>query len=147
MAIRKHEFYEGAAIHQLARAGGIESLRHDPPFFFVNDRLLIYLKYSTKGRSPWAFTFTPDEQALLEERAGKCAVVIGMVCGADGIAAISYECYNTIAKLKKSAIHISCYRRHGQHYSIGGPDGELQRKVAPSLWQRILMNGGTNEAL
>src|SRR6266404_9420812 len=138
MAIKKQEFYEGAALHQLVRRGRITSLKYEPPLFTVNNKLLVCLKYSTKGRSPWAFTFTPDEQQLLRTRAKSSDLIIGLICGADGIAAISYEEYRVIAALKKSAIHVSCYRKHGKHYGVFGPDGELDRKIAPSVWQRIL---------
>jgi hypothetical protein len=138
MAIKKQEFYEGAALHQLVRGGRITSLKYEPPLFTVNNKLLVCLKYSTKGRSPWGFTFTPDEQQLLRTRAKSSDLIIGLICGADGIAAISYEEYRVIAAVKKSAIHISCYRKHGKHYGVFGPDGELDRKIAPSVWQRIL---------
>lgn len=140
MAIRKHEFYEGAALHQLARAGRIHGIRHEPPFFLVNDRFLLHLKYSTKGRSPWGFTFTPDERGLLEQRANGRAIVIGLVCGGDGIAAVTYDAFSEIAGVSDGAIHIACYRRHGEHYAVAGPGGALDHKVPPSLWQRLLEN-------
>lgn len=138
MAIKKQEFYEGAALHLLARSGGIASLRYESPFFLLNDRLWVYLKYSTKGRSPWGFTFMPDEQALLRIRASEAEVVIGLICGADGVAAFNYDEYRSVAALRKSAIRIACFRTHGKHYAIKGPDGTLDGKVAPSNWQRIL---------
>ena len=146
MTIQKQEIYEGAALHQLARAGGISSLRYDPPFFLLNGGVVVRLKYSTKGRSPWGFTFMPDEQSRMKEWADKSPLVIGLICGADGIAAINYDVYRDLAAPRKSAVHLSCYRLHGQHYGISGPDGELDRKIAPSLWQRILTTGGTNES-
>ena len=138
MAIQKQEFYEGAALHQLARGSGIACIRYDHPFFVVNDHFTLCLKYSTKGRSPWAFTFTPWEQALLEERASQAGLVIGLICGDDGIAGITYDAYRGIASPRKASVRVSCYRRHGQHYSVAGPDGELDRKISPSMWQRIL---------
>jgi hypothetical protein len=52
VAIRKQEFYEGAALHLLARTGGITSVRYEAPFFLVN-QLSVLLKYSTRARSPW----------------------------------------------------------------------------------------------
>lgn len=137
MAIKRQEFYEGAALHLLARKGGITSIRYEPPLFFVND-LLVLLKYSTRGRSPWGFTFVPDEQTLLQSRAADSKIVIGLICGADGVAAFSYDAYLKVAAPRNSAVHISCYRKHGQHYEVNGPDGTLDRKVAPSNWQRIL---------
>lgn len=138
MAIKKREFYEGAALHLLARTGGIMSIRYEAPFFLLNDQLLVLLKYSTKGRSPWGFTFVPDEQVLLLDRSAESKVVIGLICGADGVAALSYDAYRKVAAPRESAVHIACYRKHGEHYEVNGPDGTLDRKVAPSIWQRIL---------
>ena len=137
MAIKKQEFYEGAALHLLARTGRLSSVRYMTPFFLLNDQLAVLLKYSTKGRSPWGFTFTPEEQQLLQGKASKSKIAIGLVCGADGVAGISYDAYLSIAVLRKSALHVSCYRQHGEHYEINGPDGALSKKVAPSNWQRI----------
>jgi len=71
MAIKKQEFYEGAALHLLARNGGIAGIRYESPFFVLNDDPWVLLKYSTRGRSPWGFTFMPDEQVLLQVRASK----------------------------------------------------------------------------
>jgi hypothetical protein len=138
MGIKKQEFYEGAALHLLARSGRITGLQYNPPFFTLNNRLLVLLKYSTRGRSPWGFTFTSDEQALLEIASSKSAIVIGLVCGADGVAAFSHDDYLSIAPIRGCATHVACYRRHGEHYEVSGPDGTLDRKVAPSNWRRIL---------
>jgi hypothetical protein len=138
VAIKKQEFYEGAALHLLTRGGGIAGLRYEPPFFILNNDVLVCLKYSTKGRSPWGFTFTVDERRLLRTRARNRRLVIGLICGADGVAAISYEDYRSIAGRKRSAIHIACYRKHGKHYGVFGPEGKLDRTIAPSVWQRIL---------
>jgi len=106
--------------------------------FELNETHLVLLKYSTKKRSPWGFTFMPNEQALLELRALESTLTIGLICGDDGIAAIPYERFRTIALPRKSAIHVSCYRSHGEHYEVNGPDGTLDGKIAPSTWQRIL---------
>ena len=138
MAIKKQEFYEGAALHMLARSNVIASIRFEAPFFLINDKLSVYLKHSTKVRSPWGFTFTSDEQRLLMKEAPKRKIVIGLVCGADGVASLTYDAYRTVASHRTSAVHISCYRRHGEHYEVNGPDGTLGGKVAPSNWQRIM---------
>jgi hypothetical protein len=138
MAIKKQEFYEGAALHLVARAGRIASLRYEAPFFLFNDRLSVLLKYSTGVRSPWGFTFTADEQVLLQTMASKFETAIGLICGADGVAAISYQSYLGVAAPRRDAIHIACRRQHGKHYEVSGPDGTLNRKVAPSSWQKLL---------
>lgn len=138
MPIKKQEFYEGAALHLLARTGGVMSIQYEAPFFFLNNQLLVHLKYSTRGRSPWGFSFTTDEQILLQRRASEFKTVIGLICGADGVAAFTYDDYLKVASPRKSTIHIACYRRHGEHYEVNGPDGKLDGKVAPSNWKRIL---------
>ena len=138
MGIRKHEFYEGAALHRLACSGAIPGIRCETPFFLLNGELLVYLKYSTRVRSPWGFTFTADEQASLEHRSSGRRVVIGLVCGHDGIAALDYELFQSVAGRRNTSLHLSCARRHGEHYAISGPDGDLPRKVPPSLWRRLL---------
>lgn len=138
MTIRKQEFYEGAALYLLARTGRVKSVQYHPPFILINEQLLLFIKYSTKGRSPWGFTFMPDEQQLLQEQSASQEIMIGLVCGADGVAALPYDGFRSIAFTKTSALHIACYRDHGQHYEINGPDGKLKRKVPPSGWERIL---------
>lgn len=140
MAIKKQEFYQGAALHLLVRSGEITSIRYDPPLFLVNNRLLVLLKYSTRGRSPWGFTFMPDGQVRLRKRVSEFKIVIGLICGADGVAAFTYDDYLSVAAPRKSAVHIACYRQHGEHYQVNGPDGTLVGKVAPSNWQRILQH-------
>jgi hypothetical protein len=140
MTIKKQEFYEGAAIHLLISDSCEIRFRYDAPFFIVNDSLSLYLKYSARGRSPWAFTFFPEEQMSLIARASHSRLVIGLICGSDGVAALECEDYKLIALPKDSSVHVSCYRAHGEHYKINGPDGSLSRKVAPSAWQRILEN-------
>ena len=140
MTITKQEFYEGAALHKLARTGKMSGLVYDPPLFTINGSLVVCLKYSTRNRTPWGFTFTADEQMLLHTRAKYAPVVIGLVCGSDGVAAISYRTFRSIASLRKGAIHVSCYRKHRERYAVFGPEGELERKVSPSAWQHVLEN-------
>ena len=147
VGIKKQEFYEGAALHLLARTGLITALRYEPPFFLINDALTVLLKYSTKGRSPWGFTFMPDEQIALREKARVGRTVIGLICGADGVAAFEYYRFLKVATPGESALHLACYRKLGEHYEISGPDGVLNRKIAPSNWQRILKCGdGADES-
>jgi hypothetical protein len=138
MAIKKQEFYEGAALYLLARTGRSVCLRYEAPFFVINDDLFVYLKYSTKCRSPWGFTFTTEEQFLLQSMGDEHKIVIGLVCGADGVAAFRYESYRSIAAPRESSLHIACYRRHREHYEVNGPDGCLDGKVARSNWLKML---------
>lgn len=146
MGIKKQEFYEGAALHILVRSGKITSIRHEAPFFLLNDRLLVYLKYSTKNRSPWGFTFTREEQELLQKRSLQYKIIIGLICGADGVATLPYDAYRSLSASKSSAVHISCFRKHGERYEVNGPDGTLKGKIAPLNWQGLFNIRGNDEA-
>jgi len=139
MGIQKQEFYEGAALHQLIRgSSGLISISHSPPLFVFGGSLQVHLKYSTAKRSPWGFTFMPDEQVLLRQRAQDMLLVIGLICGADGVAALPYDDYAYVAQVKSAALRVSCRRGHRQHFEICGPDSVLPGKVAPSDWARLL---------
>lgn len=137
MSIGKQEFYEGAALHLLARSGRLSSVKYEAPFFILNRHLSVLLKYCTSTRTPWGFTFTADEQQLLQARASKSKTIIGLICGRDGVAAVSYDSYEAVAAPRGVAIHIGCRRRHREHYEVSGPDGVLGRKVPPSSWHDI----------
>lgn len=138
MGIQKQEFYEGAALHQLIRGSNGIEIVHVPPFFVVDGSLQVHLKYSTGKRSPWGFTFMPDEQLLLQRRAQQMPLVIGLICGADGVAALPYDAFIKVAQVKSMALRVSCRRNHREHFEVVGPDGTLPGKVAPSEWVRLI---------
>jgi hypothetical protein len=138
VALTKQEFYEGAALHRLARTGRITAIRYEPPLFVINNSVLVHLKYSTKKKSPWSFSFTADERSLLAGRSANGTLVIGLICGSDGVAAIGFNDFSFVAGSLADFTHIACYRDHGKHYEVRGPEGSLSRKVPPSNWLRSL---------
>ena len=138
MGIQKQEFYEGAALHRLIRGAGDVRIRYAAPLFILDERLQVHLKYSTLVSSPWGFTFNPDEQQLLGSRAAELPLVIGLVCGADGIAVVTFEQYTLIAHSHDAAIRVACHRKHRAHFEVTGPDGTVPGKVPPSDWHRLL---------
>jgi hypothetical protein len=138
MAIQKQEFYEGAALHQLIRGCGGAKIAFVAPFFVLNDHLRVHLKYSTGVRSPWGFTFMPEEQRRLATEATRQPIIIGLVCGSDGVAAIPSELFLCIACPRDVAVRVACARRHREHFEVSGPDGVAPSKIPPSNWQRLL---------
>jgi hypothetical protein len=135
--ISKQEFYEGAALHQLSSERPI-TIGQSPPFFIFDGRLWALLKYCTKGRSPWNFTFTVDEQRQIVERSTASELILGLICGDDGIVTLAAADYLTVAPVRETALHIACFRQHKEQYEIRGPDGKLTGKVPPSRWKQLL---------
>lgn len=138
MAIRKQEFYEGAAIHRLVKAGKLGSILYEPPFFVLNEHVRVLLKYSTRSRSPWGFNFSADELDALTNLPPIDRAFVGLICASDGIAAITVRDLLTLTHRHKQQIHVSCYRDHREHYEMRGPYGPLAEKVAPSRWETLL---------
>lgn len=138
MGIKKQEFYEGAALHLLIRGGRVASVRYKPPFFTLNDQVVVLIKYSTKGRSPWGFTFTVQERRTLMERASSGSLYVALVCGADGVVALNYEGFRSLIPPLENAVRIACFRDHREHYRVCGPVGTLDRKVSRTRWQKLL---------
>jgi hypothetical protein len=138
MGIKQQEFYEGAALHLLARTQEISGIFFDSPFFILNGRLLVLLKYSTKNGSRWDFSFSVNEQERLHQKAAKFEAKIGLICGSDGVASFDYDEYLTIASTRPTPIYIACSRNQSGFYVIGGPDGMLGRAIVPSQWQKVL---------
>jgi hypothetical protein len=133
--ISKRDFYEGAALRMLLSARAAESVvRFQSPFCVLDGELHVYLKYSTKGRTPWGFAFSAEEQLMMTAVSKSVPLVIGLVCAADGVVALSFADYVTVAPMSEESVYISCHRRHGQHYAVKGPVGVLARKIAPSEW-------------
>lgn len=137
MGIQKQEFYEGAALHQIIRHGPGASLVYSVPVFTLDARVQLHLKYCTGKRSPWGFTFTADEQLLLLDLVAQLPLVIGLVCGADGVVALPFSEYLTIANPRNAAMRISCFRKHRGHFEVWGPDGRVPRKIPSSDWRRV----------
>jgi hypothetical protein len=138
--IEKLEFYHGAALVRLIedpRCGTIA--KHDCGYL-VNHNRTIMIKYSTKGHSPWGFTFSPDDIVRIE-RAEKQShgTVVALVCGGDGICVLFWT---DIDKLLVSAPgRIAAKRGFAGCYAVSGPAGKMQGKVAMNRWPAIVFDG------
>lgn len=139
MAIRKMEYYEGAALYRLIRSLGEVRIRVDEGAVVLDGKIRVYLKYCTRTRSPWSFTFSAAERRAFDSHAATIPVLIGLICGSDGVAALEYGDYLAVAGSGTSQIAISCVRRYDKHYTVSGPICELDKKVAPSAWNKVLL--------
>lgn len=137
MPIRKQEYYEGAALHRLLRTNRVREIAYVNSTFVVNGYVL-HLKYSTATRSPWGFTFKPAEQQVLAKRRADNPIVLGLVCGADGVCALPYDEYLQIAPIQPTALRVSCARAQREHYVVQGPSGLLNSRVSLAAWQEII---------
>lgn len=139
MAIKKQEYYEGAALFKIINSAKKISISRETPFFLLDDKRRIYLKYSTANQAPWSFTFSLSEQSLIAKNYRE-PVIIGLICGGDGVVALPSSLLMEIANFIGVNFSISCRRSHGSYYEVAGPDGISRKKIAPSDWDRMLVD-------
>jgi hypothetical protein len=135
--IDKADFYHGAAIAAALEDSRCIDIGRCPPGYLVNNSVLALIKYSTKGGSPWHFTFRPEDLGRLQHCPDEAErVVLALVCGGDGICAISAEMACSL--LEDAPAWIAVRRSFRGWYGVSGPKGRLERKVAQRRWPEIL---------
>jgi hypothetical protein len=135
--IAKKEFYHGVAIIRLLEDKRYQTVRKDELGYIVNDQVFVFVKYTTRTRTPWIFTFRQDEVEQLNSRATSFRdIVIVLVCGGDGICAVSW--CNASHLLGNKAGWISARRKFNEQYAVAGQTGQLPGKVSLSEWPLIV---------
>lgn len=135
--IDKLEFYHGAAIIKIVDDLRFTHIRKHELGYVINGNRLLILKYRTKAYSPWRFTVTDEDQHRIDQFFGEFKLcVVGLICGGDGICAISLHQFKTL--LGNDAGWISAKRHFNGCYAVNGSRGKLDRKVAINNWPAVL---------
>lgn len=134
--IDKQAFYHGAAIIRLFEDLRCESVARHAIGYLVNESIFVFLKYSTKSRSPWRFSFSLDEIRRLSHMQPLHNTVVALVCGGDGICAITWT--EAEASLGNNAGWISAKRNFNESYGVAGSVGSLKRKVPLQRWPLLV---------
>ena len=81
--------------------------------------------------SPWRFSFQKCHQdEIFDMQKGLNNVFVLLVCGEDGVVALSYEELKTILDYTHDEIEwISASRTRNKDYEIKGSDGKLEKKI------------------
>jgi hypothetical protein len=137
--IEKLEFYHGAALVRVIEDPRCETIAKHACGYRVNNNRILAIKYSTKAHSPWGFTFSGEDISRFNAanaEFGDC--LIALVCGGDGICALSWG--HTAALLAESPGRIAAKRGFAGCYAVSGPAGELKGKVAMNRWPSIIFD-------
>jgi len=109
-------------------------------FYILDERVPIFIKYSTSRHSPWSFNFHRRHQLRqqsLHDHLGEC--IMAFVCGRDGIAALSHEDFrNVLDNNFEAQESVTVRRRLNEMYQIRGRDGTLERKVGRNSLAELL---------
>lgn len=135
--IDKYEFYHGAAIVRLLQDERCAALcRKGLLGYVLNNSVFLFIKYTTKARSPWRFSFDKedieraDKMALEHER-----VVFPFVCGGDGICALDWSEARRL--LDGNPGWIAVARKHNGQYAVWGSVDEHERRISKKRWPEI----------
>lgn len=102
----------------------------------MNDAAFVFLKYTTKSRSPWRFSFSDDEVQRLNLLAGQFQkIIIAMICGGDGICSVLWR---DASNFLGNAGWISARRKFNEQYAVAGQVGQLHGKVSLNEWPSIV---------
>jgi len=135
--IDKQEYYHGAALIRVLEDARFVSIKKHALGYIINDEVIVLLKYSTKNRTPWRFSFTLDEMISIETFCKENAkIVIALVCGGDGVCAIHTEELHDI--MGDNPEWIAVRRNFNEQYGVAGPKGMLERKIAFQRWPSIV---------
>lgn len=100
-------------------------------FYMLARRIPIYLKFSSKRRGPWTFTFNGRQQtaqnALLDSH-GECFTCL--ICGSDGVVGLNM---GDLSKVLDDSLEeqqsVSVRRPLRNMYCVSGKDGRLERRI------------------
>lgn len=136
----KTEFYHGAAIIRLLEDKRCLGVRKKELLgYVVNEKVFVLLKYATKARTPWGFSFDQEDiDRCVRMKNEFPNVAVGLICGGDGTCALSWEEANMLLNGKPG--RIAAGRRHNESYAVWGTAGELKRKVAVNRWPSLVFD-------
>lgn len=134
----KSEYYHGAAIVRLLEDEKCRGVRKREFLgYVVNDDIFALLKYTTKGRSPWGFTFDQEDIDRCTRMASEYRrAVVGLICGGDGVCAVSWAEATQLLDGKPG--RIAAGRKHNCSYSVWGSAAELKKKVPVGRWPALV---------
>jgi len=134
--IEKEDFYHGAAIIKLFEDNRFISIKKGDQGFVINDDIFIFLKYRTKARSPWVFSFDDEDIKLLKGNAESFPkIIIIFICGGDGICPIRGKDLEYL--LDNNPGWVSIRRKYNEQYRVSGSVKSLKRKISMRYWPSI----------
>lgn len=134
----KTEFYHGAAILRVIQDLRSFSIKKKENLgYIVNERIFIFLKFSTRGRSPWGFTFDQEDVDRCVNMENEYSLVaLGLICGGDGICTLRWNEAKFLLAGKPGRIAAS--RNYNKSYSVRGSAGKLKKKISSKRWPSLI---------
>jgi len=100
----------------------------------------LYVKSSSKRRSPWRYTFTRDHQTDIDFLYQEHTQVFTLFINRDdGVACLSHQLLKELLDdVHEETEWVSVASRVGSRYSLKGKDGELDKKISRNDFPRSI---------
>ena len=151
--IKNFEFYHGTVftklIHHSEKPISISRfMTSSNASYILNGSTGVYIKHSHKRLTPWHFTLSKTHQDEIFQMRGQLQeVFLLLVCGEDGIVALSYdELKEVLDEIYKPTEWISVARNKRKEYTVKGSDGVLSYKVSKHDFPRKIIES-TDKAI
>jgi len=137
--VREYERFHGLVLVRVVRdaspsirIGSFKS--EDKSAYVLDNRLGLYIKYSSKRLSPWQFSFHKPHLEVIESlNKALGQVCVSLVCGNDGVTVLTYlEMQAVLDKQGGEGGWVSVRRKRSGMYDVHGSDGKLKFKIAQS---------------
>ena len=142
----KSAYYHGAAVIPILEDIRCRSIRKLGTLgYVVNDDKFLFIKYTTRERPPWRFTFDREDIGRCLNMSGNYSLlVLGFVCGSDGVCAVDWS--QGLELLGDKPGWVAASRKHNHSYTVWGAKGELKRKVSLNRWPALIFDPSAGES-
>jgi hypothetical protein len=136
--MEKANYYHGAAIISLLESEKCFSVKKKEFFgYVVNDKFFVFLKYTTKAKSPWRFIFDQEDiNRCLKISSEYEDIALGLICGGDGVCGLKWNEVRCLIGDKPGWISVN--RRHNERYAVAGPVSALKNKIPVGRWSTFI---------
>jgi hypothetical protein len=139
MKIQEQDLYHGAALTQIVEHESFKALNKGSQnygHYLINTDRHVYVKYRKGSKSPWQFTLSPSEMAVIKSEAQKSQFVyLCLVCGNVTICALDFSEIQQLIDLNANSQQwIKVEVPRGGSCRVSGSKGKLKRTIAHKLF-------------
>jgi hypothetical protein len=144
--IPEYHSIEGQALSLITSVGNFTGLTKIADIaghaWAINNVRAIYVKHATSNRSPWVFNFASDHQSAVRSlfnKYGDDKTFIVMVCGREGICALTYGNYSaTLEEDFTAQKYLKISKPSGGGFRVEGTNKRLQGVIPLNRFPSVI---------
>lgn len=135
------DFFHGAIFSRIVefKSVNLEKYSDNNSSYIIDNKTVVYIKYSQKRISPWTFSFSKSHVDEIKKiKSDKEFLFIVLLCNDDGICCLNFQEFCTVTSIESEIFPkwIKAQRQQGEKYAVSGSDGELKYKIGNSDFPR-----------